>query len=104
MLEEIRLAAELLVVSNQFTSGIALAVSTHIYSSLELEEPEEFEGPVFLDHARLLGVEPLKALLEFLWLQLGLRWVHLHWVIEADNLIGVRPASYCCAVLLASCP
>lgn len=100
ILEEIRLAAEVLVGSNHFTSSIAQAVSCHIYSYIELENPEDFEGHVFLDHARLLGVEPLRALLEFLWLQLGLRWSSLHWVIQADNLIGVRPAFWCCAVCL----
>ena len=92
ILEEIRLAAEVLVANKHFTSGIALAVSSHIYSSLQLEESEGFEGEVLLDHARMLGVEPLKALLDFLWLQLGFRWSTLHWCLEADALCGVRTA------------
>ena len=92
ILEEIRLAAGVLVDNQHFSVGIALAVSSHIYSVLDLEAPEGFEGHVLLDHARMLGVEPLKALLDFLWLQLGFRWSTLRWCIQAASQLGVRSA------------
>ena len=88
LLEEIRLAAHVLLDAGCFTAGIAAGVSCHIYSHLAGDV--EFDKPLFLDHARLLDEEPLTELLDFLWLQLGLRWSQLPQVLQANELAMVR--------------
>lgn len=88
ILEEIRLAAQVLTLDNHFSSGAAAAVGCYIRTFLT--GVEGFAGPVLLDHARLLDVEPLKGLLEFLWLLMGLKRHCLTPVIQANELMGVR--------------
>lgn len=79
LLEEIRLAALTLRESAKFSVGLASAISAHIHASLisnaNLPGSRQFANQsMHLEHARLLEVEPLRALLSFLWIQLGLRW------------------------------
>lgn len=92
LLEEIQLAAQVLSEGNHFSLGVAAAISSHI--RCYLGEGEGFAEPALLDHARLLDVEPLKALLDFLWLQLGLKWDCLPQCINASVLMGVRTPSW----------
>lgn len=88
ILEEIRLAAQVLSMDNHFSSGAAAATGCYIRSFLT--GVEDFAGPVLLDHARLLDVEPLKGLLEFLWMLLGLKRHCSTPVMHATELMGVR--------------
>ena len=89
LLDEICLALQALKQGGFLTAGIASVISCHIQYSLA-EEDEELPKPVFLEHIQLLGLEPLRALLDFLWMQLGLRWSVLPQLSVASELLQVR--------------
>ncbi|KAL3144125.1 hypothetical protein ABBQ32_003915 [Trebouxia sp. C0010 RCD-2024] len=97
ILEEIRLAAQVLSMDNHFSSGAAAATGCYIRSFLT--GVEDFAGPVLLDHARLLDVEPLKGLLEFLWMLLGLKRHCSTPVMHATELMGCLGKLSMCEVL-----
>lgn len=72
-LEEIKLVLQVLKDEGGFTTGIALAISSHISMELgSLSEPLPIQSAI-LDHIRLLDSGPLEQLLTFLWVQLGMR-------------------------------
>lgn len=98
LLEEIRLAAHVLLDAGCFSAGIAAAISCHIYTCICKDV--DFDKDLFLDHARVLDEEPLKALLDFLWVQLGLRWSQLPQVLRGSELSVV---SLFCLPMYSNC-
>jgi len=100
LLEEIRLAATTLLESSKFTVGVATAISAHINASLvssaSVSGSKQLARQVmYLEHARLLDVQPLRALLHFLWTQLGFRWMFLPLNQKTEDLtmVSVCPVS-----------
>ena len=98
LLEEVQLSLQALVHSKGFTVGIAAAISSHLCTSLvnnaRLPGSDKLAGQLMLlDHIRLLEVGPLRALLRFLWLQLGFRWFMSPLRRQAVELIAVTTAS-----------
>lgn len=77
-LGELVLAVELLIDGNQFTAGIASAAAAHIQQTLHDVMPSTQLGSpvrdIYLEHAQLLPPGPLMNLLQFFWLQIGLRY------------------------------
>ena len=87
-MDEITAAASLLVHCQQFSCGMAAAVSSHIRQHLGSEFCwKEFGDRAYLEHAMLLGLEPLRELLTFLWVQLGLKLQLLDPYIEAQQML-----------------
>lgn len=104
LLEEVRLAAATLLEASKFTVGIATAISAHINASLvsssSLSGSKQLARQVmYLEHARLLDVQPLRVLLHFLWTQLGFRWMFLPHTQKTEDLLVVVSI---CPVSLAS--
>lgn len=97
-LKELVLAVQLLVDGQQFTPGIATAVCGHIQHALhEMRLLNEMGLPstdIYIEHAQLLPLGPLRELLHFLWVHIGLRFNALpaveHW---RQRLRQVRNAS-----------
>ena len=58
---------------------------------------------MYLEHARLLDVQPLRALLHFLWTQLGFRWMFLPHNQKTEDLtmVTICPVSPASAVVAA---
>ncbi len=94
LLEEVRLAAATLLESSKFSVGIATAISAHISASLvsssSLFGSKQLARQVmYLEHARLMDVQPLRVLLHFLWTQLGFRWMFLPHNQKTEDLLVV---------------
>ncbi len=88
VLAEITLAVKLLVKCQQFSTGMATAVSTHIRYYLGHDfEWEHIGGVACLEHTMLLPLEPLQELLDFFWTQLGLKMELLEPFIRAQEVL-----------------
>ena len=67
---------------------MAAAVNSHIRQHLGSEFSwKEFGGRAYVEHAVLLGLEPLHELMTFLWVQLGLKLQLLDPYIRAQQLL-----------------
>lgn len=88
VLAEILAAVKLLVRCQQFSVGMAVAISGHISHHLGPElDWQCSDGRVYLEHAALLKLEPLQELLTFLWTHLSLKMQLLEPYIKAHQLL-----------------
>ncbi|DBA68218.1 TPA: hypothetical protein ACH3X2_013835 [Trebouxia sp. C0005] len=88
VLDEVMTTVQLLMDSQLFSCGMAAAIDSHIRQRLGPNFSwQDFGDRVFLEHASLLDLEPLKELLTFLWTQLGLRMQLLDPYIKAQQLL-----------------
>ena len=75
-LEEVLLAVRVLINGQHFTSGVAAALCAHIQQTLRGTE-RLLNTDIYLEHAQFLPLQSLLELLDFLWLQIGLRFPFL---------------------------
>ncbi len=88
VLAEIVAAVKLLVCCQQFSVGMAIAVSAHIRQHLgPALDWRHSNGRVYLEHAALLQLEPLQELLNFLWTHLSSKMQLLEPYIRAHHLL-----------------
>ncbi|DBA68222.1 TPA: hypothetical protein ACH3X2_013838 [Trebouxia sp. C0005] len=88
VLAEIVAAVKLLVRCQQFSVGMAVAVSGHIRHHLgPALDWQHSDERVYLEHAALLQLEPLQELLTFLWNHLSLKMQLLEPYIRAHQLL-----------------
>ncbi|DBA95344.1 TPA: hypothetical protein ACH3X3_013230 [Trebouxia sp. C0006] len=90
VLAEIVAAVKLLVRCQQFSAGMAIAVSGHIRHHLRPAlDWHHSDGRVYLEHAALLQLEPLQELLNFLWTHLSSKMQLLEPYIRAHQLLCI---------------
>ncbi len=90
VLAEIVAAVKLLVRCQQFSVGMAIAVSGHIRHHLQPAlDWHHSDGRVYLEHAALLQLEPLQELLNFLWTHLSSKMQLLEPYIRAHQLLCI---------------
>lgn len=66
-----------------------MAIGSHIRQhAKEVSDLDWSQQHVCVDHAMLLGLQPLQELRDFLWVQLGLRIHMLEPYAEAQSLLG----------------
>ena len=98
VLQEVTSAVKLLVQCQQFSTAAATAVGRHIKQHVtDCCKNFRFNQEVCLEHAMLLELDPLRELLDFLWVQLGLRRHVLEPFATAQALLGL---SVCYCVLI----
>lgn len=73
-LEELILAVRVLIDGQHFTTGVASALCAHMRQTLHPGTERLPNMDIYLEHAQFLPLPAIRELLDFLWMQIGLRF------------------------------